>query len=85
VPFNEHLDQRFGMIGTLKRTEFEIKAKAFAIWRSTERGKERSTNDSGMTCPKHSSARVFRFKLKCRIDANPTLSIISFNKKTLKR
>lgn len=29
--FDEHLDQRYGMIGTLKRTEFEIKAKAFAI------------------------------------------------------
>ena len=29
--FNEHLDQRYGMIGTLKRTEFEMKAKAFAI------------------------------------------------------
>ena len=29
--FDEHLDQRYGSIGTLKRTEFEIKAKAFAI------------------------------------------------------
>ena len=29
--FDEHLDQRYGMIGTLKRTEFEMKAKAFAI------------------------------------------------------
>lgn len=29
--FDEHLDQRYGKIGTLKRTEFEIKAKAFAI------------------------------------------------------
>jgi DNA-binding XRE family transcriptional regulator len=29
--FDEHLDQRYGMIGSLKRTEFEIKAKAFAI------------------------------------------------------
>jgi DNA-binding XRE family transcriptional regulator len=31
VTFDEHLDQRYGSIGTLKRTEFEIKAKAFAI------------------------------------------------------
>ena len=31
ITFDEHLDQRYGMIGTLKRTEFEIKAKAFAI------------------------------------------------------
>jgi DNA-binding XRE family transcriptional regulator len=31
VTFDEHLDQRYGKIGTLKRTEFEIKAKAFAI------------------------------------------------------
>jgi len=29
--FDEHLDQRYGTIGSLKRTEFEIKAKAFAI------------------------------------------------------
>ena len=29
--FNEHLDTRYGEIGTIKRTEFEIKAKAFAI------------------------------------------------------
>ena len=29
--FDEHLDQRYGKIGTKKRTEFEIKAKAFAI------------------------------------------------------
>ena len=29
--FEEHLDQRYGKIGTEKRTEFEIKAKAFAI------------------------------------------------------
>ncbi|MFN8259131.1 MAG: helix-turn-helix transcriptional regulator [Bacteroidales bacterium] len=31
VTFDEHLDQRYGKIGSLKRTEFEIKAKAFAI------------------------------------------------------
>ncbi len=29
--FDDHLDQRYGKIGTEKRTEFEIKAKAFAI------------------------------------------------------
>lgn len=29
--FEEHLDQRYGKIGAEKRTEFEIKAKAFAI------------------------------------------------------
>lgn len=29
--FSEHLDKRYGKIGTIKRTEFEIKAKAFAI------------------------------------------------------
>lgn len=29
--FDEHLENRFGKIGSLKRTEFEIKAKAFAI------------------------------------------------------
>ena len=29
--FDEHLDGRYGKIGTEKRTEFEIKAKAFAI------------------------------------------------------
>ena len=29
--FDEHLDQRYGKIGSLKRTEFEIKAKSFAI------------------------------------------------------
>ena len=29
--FEEHLDNRYGKIGTEKRTEFEIKAKAFAI------------------------------------------------------
>jgi len=29
--FEEHLEERYGKIGSLKRTEFEIKAKAFAI------------------------------------------------------
>jgi DNA-binding XRE family transcriptional regulator len=31
ITFDEHLDKRYGTIGTEKRTEFEIKAKAFAI------------------------------------------------------
>lgn len=29
--FEEHLDEQYGKIGTKKRTEFEIKAKSFAI------------------------------------------------------
>ena len=29
--FSEHLEKQYGKIGTEKRTEFEIKAKAFAI------------------------------------------------------
>jgi HTH-type transcriptional regulator / antitoxin HipB len=29
--FDEHLEKRYGKIGTAKRTNFEIKAKAFAI------------------------------------------------------
>ncbi len=29
--FDEHLDQRYGAIGTKKRIEFEIKAKSFVI------------------------------------------------------
>lgn len=29
--FDEHLDIRYGKMGTKKRTEFEIKAKSFAI------------------------------------------------------
>ncbi len=29
--FEEHLDNRYGKIGSERRTEFEIKAKAFAI------------------------------------------------------
>ena len=29
--FDEHLDQRYGEIGTGRRTDFEIKAKSFAI------------------------------------------------------
>ena len=29
--FDEHLEKRYGSIGSKKRTEFEIKAKAFAI------------------------------------------------------
>lgn len=29
--FNEHLEARYGPLGSKKRTEFEIKAKAFAI------------------------------------------------------
>jgi DNA-binding XRE family transcriptional regulator len=31
ITFEEHLDQRYGKTGTEKRTDFEIKAKAFAI------------------------------------------------------
>lgn len=31
MTFDEHLDQRYGRIGTEKRAEFEIKAKSFAI------------------------------------------------------
>ncbi|MBC7556901.1 MAG: helix-turn-helix transcriptional regulator [Chryseobacterium sp.] len=29
--FDEHLDKRYGKTGTEKRTDFEIKAKSFAI------------------------------------------------------
>jgi len=29
--FEEHLDQRYGEVGSIKRAEFEIKAKAFSI------------------------------------------------------
>jgi ribosome-binding protein aMBF1 (putative translation factor) len=29
--FDEHLEERYGKIGTEKRIDFEIKAKAFAI------------------------------------------------------
>ncbi len=29
--FSEHLDERYGPTGSVKRTEFEIKAKSFAI------------------------------------------------------
>ena len=29
--FDKHLDERYGLAGSQKRTEFEIKAKAFAI------------------------------------------------------
>ncbi len=29
--FDDHLDKRYGKLGSVKRTEFEIKAKAFAI------------------------------------------------------
>ena len=29
--FEEHLDKRYGEVGSIKRAEFEIKAKAFAI------------------------------------------------------
>lgn len=29
--FEEHLDKRYGLIGSKERTDFEIKAKAFAI------------------------------------------------------
>jgi len=29
--FDEHLDKQYGLIGSKKRTDFEIKAKAFAI------------------------------------------------------
>ena len=29
--FEEHLENRYGKIGTKERTEYEIKAKAFAI------------------------------------------------------
>lgn len=29
--FSQHLDKRYGKVGTKKRTDFEIKAKSFAI------------------------------------------------------
>ncbi|MDO5665331.1 MAG: helix-turn-helix transcriptional regulator [Bacteroidia bacterium] len=29
--FSEHLDERYGRVGTEKRTTFELKAKSFAI------------------------------------------------------
>ena len=29
--FDKHLDQRYGRIGSERRTDFEVKAKAFAI------------------------------------------------------
>ncbi len=29
--FDQHLDERYGKVGSIQRTDFEIKAKAFAI------------------------------------------------------
>lgn len=29
--FEQHLDKRYGEVGSIKRAEFEIKAKAFSI------------------------------------------------------
>ncbi|HAH56411.1 MAG TPA: transcriptional regulator [Flavobacterium sp.] len=29
--FEQHLDKRYGAVGSIKRAEFEIKAKAFSI------------------------------------------------------
>ncbi len=29
--FDQHLDNRYGKIGSIKRTKFEIKAKAFLL------------------------------------------------------
>ncbi len=31
IPFNQHRDKRYGETGTKERTDFEIKAKSFAI------------------------------------------------------
>ncbi len=31
MTYDQHLDERYGKIGTERRAEFEIKAKAFAI------------------------------------------------------
>ena len=31
ISFEEHLDQRYGPVGTETRTEFDMKSKAFAI------------------------------------------------------
>ncbi|HYV94300.1 MAG TPA: helix-turn-helix transcriptional regulator [Chitinophagales bacterium] len=45
--FDEHLDRRYGKIGTTRRTEFEIKAKAFAIGEiiRDERQRHKMTQD----------------------------------------
>lgn len=40
--FDEHLDKRYGPVGSLKRTEFEIKAKAFAIGELIREGRKQA-------------------------------------------
>ena len=40
--FDEQLEKRYGSIGSLKRTEFEIKAKAFAIGEVIREGRKQA-------------------------------------------
>ena len=40
--FDEHLEKRYGPVGSIKRTEFEIKAKAFAIGEVIREGRKQA-------------------------------------------
>ena len=42
ITFDEHIEKRYGPVGSLKRTEFEIKAKAFAIGEVIREGRKQA-------------------------------------------
>ena len=48
--FEEYLDETYGKIGTKTRTDFDIKAKAFAIGEILKDERKQAKDDSGGTC-----------------------------------
>jgi len=58
--FDEHLDQRYGKIGTEKRTEFEIKAKAFAIGEILREARKEANMAQIYICPGYVTALLMR-------------------------
>ena len=60
--FDEHLDKRYGKIGTLKRTEFEIKAKAFAIGEVIKEERRLATMTQEELGKKNRDKKVLHFK-----------------------
>jgi hypothetical protein len=58
--FDEHLDKRYGIIGSEKRTLFEIKAKAFAIGEiSRDARKEAHMTQEELACNTRTRKSLF--------------------------
>jgi len=57
--FDEYLEKRYGPIGSLKRTEFDIKAKAFAIGEIIRDGRKQANMTQEQLAKKTGTRKSF--------------------------